>query len=84
MRLVGGAFIVVVGQVSAGLLRIPLLQQLARLDIAHLGTSPRTAFPLGSAFAFGWTSCVGPVLAGVLVTAASTTTMVQAAVLLGS
>ena len=84
LRLVGGAFIVVMGLVSAGLLRIPLLQRLVRFDLARLGTGPRAAFPLGAAFAFGWTPCVGPVLAGVLVTAASTTTMVQGAVLLGA
>lgn len=84
LELVGGAFIVIMGLVSAGLLRIPLLQRQFRYDMSRLGTGPRAAFPLGAAFAAGWTPCVGPVLAGILVTAASTTTMVQGALLLGA
>lgn len=84
LNLVGGAFIVVMGLVTAGVLRVPILQRQLRYDLSKIGQGPRAAFPLGAAFAFGWTPCVGPVLAGVLVTAASTTTMVQGAVLLGA
>jgi len=84
LNLVGGAFIVVMGLVTAGVLRVPILQRQLRYDLSKIGQGPRAAFPLGAAFAFGWTPCVGPVLAGVLVTAASTATMVQGAVLLGA
>lgn len=84
LELAGGAFIIVMGLVAAGVLRIPLLQRQARFDLSRLGRGPRSAAPLGAAFAFGWTPCIGPVLAGVLVTAASTATMVQGAVLLAA
>ncbi|MGH3951863.1 MAG: cytochrome c biogenesis protein CcdA, partial [Pseudonocardiaceae bacterium] len=36
---------------------------------------------LGAAFAFGWTPCVGPVLASILVTAATTATVTRGALL---
>lgn len=82
LHLVSGAFIIVMGLVGIGLLRIPLLQRPARLDLARIGTGPRAALPLGAAFALGWTPCVGPVLAGILATAATTHTMWQGAILL--
>lgn len=84
LELVGGGFIILMGLVSGGLLRIPLLQRQAQFDLSRLGRGPRSAIPLGAAFAFGWTPCIGPVLAGVLVTAATTATMLQGAVLLAA
>jgi cytochrome c-type biogenesis protein len=38
---------------------------------------------LGAAFAFGWTPCIGPVLASVLTMASSTASVVGGATLLG-
>lgn len=84
LEVVGGVFIVVMGLVTAGVLRIPLLQRRLGFDLSKVGRGPRTAVPLGAGFAFGWTPCIGPVLASVLVVAASTATMVQGAVLLAA
>lgn len=41
-----------------------------------------TAFPLGMAFAAGWTPCIGPVLAGILTLAAAQSDPVRSALLL--
>jgi cytochrome c-type biogenesis protein len=84
LNLVSGAFIVFMGLATTGLLRVPILQRQLRVDFARIGTGPRAALPMGAAFAFGWTPCVGPVLAAVLATAASTATMGEGAVLLGA
>jgi cytochrome c-type biogenesis protein len=84
LELGGGAFIVTMGLVTAGALRLPWLQHQMRFDLSKVGQGPRGALPLGAAFAFGWTPCVGPVLAGVLATAASTSTMIQGAILLSA
>ncbi len=45
-------------------------------------TRPSTAFPLGMAFAIGWSPCIGPVLTGILAVAASTSSVVAGASLL--
>lgn len=82
LELAGGAFIVIMGLVTAGVLRVAFLQRQMRFDLSRIGRGPRSAAPLGAAFAFGWTPCIGPVLAGVLMTAASATTMLQGALLL--
>lgn len=84
LNLVAGGFIVVMGLLTAGVLRVRWLQRQFRHDVSGLGRGPRSAFPLGAAFAFGWTPCVGPVLAAVLATAASTATMTRGAVLLAA
>ncbi|RBM17446.1 cytochrome C biogenesis protein [Prauserella sp. PE36] len=82
INIVGGALIVVMGLVTTGLIRIPLLHRQLRFDLTRFGRGPGGALPLGAAFAFGWTPCVGPVLASILTTAASTATVGRGAVLL--
>jgi cytochrome c-type biogenesis protein len=50
----------------------------------HLGGQPGTVsgFLLGFAFAFGWTPCIGPILASVLALAATQETIVRGMILL--
>lgn len=82
INLVGGALIILMGLVMTGLIRIPLLYRQLRLDLTRFGRGPGGALPLGAAFAFGWTPCVGPVLASILATAATTATITRGALLL--
>ena len=66
-----------------GIIRIGLLYRQFRADAG--GTSNVSfvgAFVIGLAFAFGWTPCVGPVLAAILFTAAGQETAGQGAWLL--
>lgn len=67
---VAGVAIIVMGLHFLGLFRLGFLAREARLDVdkpaGFLG-----AFVMGLAFAFGWTPCIGPVLAGVLAVAGS-------------
>jgi cytochrome c-type biogenesis protein len=71
---VAGVFVIAMGLVTIGLLRIPFLYREARLDLRRIRTGPLGAVPLGMAFAIGWTPCIGPVLAGILTAAATTRT----------
>jgi cytochrome c-type biogenesis protein len=71
---VAGAFVIAMGLVTMGFLRIPFLYREARLDLRRIRTGPLGAVPLGMAFAIGWTPCIGPVLAGILTAAATAQT----------
>ena len=48
-----------------GLLRLPMLYREARFQ-GPLRSGAVAAYGMGLAFAFGWTPCIGPVLAAVL------------------
>lgn len=80
---VGGIALVLIG---IGLLfwgRVPGLMAERRLDIAHrLPRAPWASYVIGLAFAIGWTPCVGPILAAILLRAGSSGTAGQGAVLL--
>ncbi len=79
---VSGAGIIVMGLASIGVLRIPALASERRIDLARVPPGPRGAVLLGMAFAFGWTPCIGPVLATILATAAASQSAPWGAVLL--
>jgi cytochrome c-type biogenesis protein len=79
---VAGVFVIVMGLTMLGVLRLPFLLREKRLDLRKIRPGPAGAFPLGMAFAFGWTPCIGPVLAGILTAAASTQTATEGAGLL--
>ncbi len=77
-----GAAIVVMGLHFLGLFRIPLLYREARVQVGRRPAGPLGAYVIGLAFAFGWTPCIGPVLAAILGIAASRETVGQGALLL--
>lgn len=77
-----GLVILVLGIHYMGLVRIPLLYREARMDVKKSSESIFMAYLIGLAFAFGWTPCVGPVLAGVLFLAGSEGTALQGSWLL--
>ena len=68
---IAGAVIVLFGLHYMGLLKIPLLYREARINTVERPTSIIGAYVIGLAFAFGWTPCVGPILATILTVAAS-------------
>ena len=67
---IAGVIIIIFGLHIMGLLRLPFLNREVRLHLQNRPTGVVGAYFLGLAFAFGWTPCIGPILATVLSIAA--------------
>jgi cytochrome c-type biogenesis protein len=81
LGIVAGVVIIIMGLHFLGLTRIDILMREGRPGM----TRPAGlwgAYAMGLAFAFGWTPCIGPVLAAVLAVAASEATVAKGAGLL--
>jgi cytochrome c-type biogenesis protein len=74
-NIVGGIVIIIFGLHLTGLVKIPLLYRDARIETGAPRRGFLGAFLLGFAFAFGWTPCIGPILAGILTLAATRETL---------
>jgi cytochrome c-type biogenesis protein len=81
LSIVAGIVIIVMGLHFLGLTRIAFLMREGRLSIPKpVGLGG--AYVMGLAFAFGWTPCIGPILAAILSVAAAEATVTKGAGLL--
>lgn len=71
LSMIAGVVIIIFGLHFLGVLRIPFLYTEKRYHAEMTGASLLGAYVIGLAFAFGWTPCVGPILATVLALAAN-------------
>jgi cytochrome c-type biogenesis protein len=84
-RWVSAGIVIVVGVllIMSGLGRGPLTFFAERRPLlSRVKPGPRWAFPLGMAFAAGWTPCIGPTLAGILAVAGAQGSVTRGALLL--
>jgi len=79
---VAGVVIILFGLHLTGIFKIKALYTDARLHAVKGGSTPWGAFVIGFAFAFGWTPCVGPILAVILGFAATQDSVMKGIALL--
>lgn len=81
---IAGAVIVLLGLHQTGILPVRLLYADKRFHGMPAGAAGTRAFLIGSAFGFGWTPCVGPILAVILTFAAAESTVAKGVWLLSA
>ncbi|SCY69023.1 cytochrome c biogenesis CcdA family protein [Alkaliphilus peptidifermentans] len=79
---IGGIFIIIFGLKMIGLLKLNFLNRELRVKAPKKITRGIDSFLMGMAFATGWTPCVGPVLASILLYASTTATLHKGVLLL--
>jgi len=79
---IGGAVIILFGLHTMGVLRIGWLYREKRVQTTKKPASLLGAMLVGVAFAFGWTPCIGPILAAILFVAGAQETVRQGVILL--
>ncbi len=80
----GGIVLIVFGLYLAGLLRVPGLSREFRLHLASRPSGWTGSFLVGVAFGAGWTPCIGPVLASILLYAGMEATRGEGTALLAT
>ena len=83
LAIVAGIGIMVMGAHFLGAFRLSWMYREKRLEVAK-PPGLWAAYLMGLAFAFGWTPCIGPILAAILAVAGSEDTVGQGALLLAA
>lgn len=84
LRLILGIIVIIFGLHLLGLFNLKFLQYEKKLHIRKRPMSILGAFPVGMAFGFGWTPCIGPILGAILGYAATKETVGQGILLLSA
>jgi cytochrome c-type biogenesis protein len=82
LSVIAGVIIIILGLHFLGVFRIGLLYRDFRLEGPKKSVGLAGAYVVGLAFAFGWTPCVGPVLAAILFIAGQQADVMRGALLL--
>jgi len=82
VEIAGGTIIVVLGLNMMGVLKIPALMMDKRVHLQGRKPSYWVSFLVGLGFAAGWSPCIGPILSGIILLAASQRTLAEATFLL--
>ena len=81
-RVLGGLFVVFLGLYLMGIIRLPFLDMERKINLSSKPTGMIGTVLVGMVFALGWSPCVGPILAGILVYASQAKTVFQGAMML--
>ncbi len=79
---IAGGIIIIFGLHMIGIFKIGFLNYEKRFHLQEKKLGFLGSFTVGAAFAFGWTPCIGPVLAGILAIASQQDTVLQGILLL--
>jgi cytochrome c-type biogenesis protein len=71
IRQVGGIVVIFFGIYITGIIRIPFLEIERKITIKHKPAGLIGSLLVGMAFAAGWTACIGPILASILLMAST-------------
>ncbi|MEN6567255.1 MAG: cytochrome c biogenesis protein CcdA [Veillonellales bacterium] len=82
IKKIGAFLIIIMGVYLSGLVRLIPLEREYRPFLARTFQGPFGAFLLGISFTVGWTPCIGPILASILLYAGGNTTVAGGALLL--
>jgi cytochrome c-type biogenesis protein len=82
LNILGGALVIAFGLLMLGLFRPGWLLRDLRFHLDLPGGRPLGAVVLGTAFAFGWTPCIGPMLGAILTLSAGTASLSKGVTLL--
>ena len=82
LRITAGIIIIIFSLQIMGVLKLNLLNKEKRFYTRNYSNNLFFPFLVGTAFAFGWTPCIGPVLGSILTLAAVETSVLQGVILL--
>ena len=82
IMVIGGIIIVFMGLFYVDIIKSTLLSREKRMNIKVKEMTSLSAFILGFTFSFGWTPCIGPILASVLIMASGSSSEITANLLI--
>ncbi len=82
LGVVSGAVLILFGLHLLGLVKFSWLYRQAKLEVSQKPAGLLGAYLVGLAFGFGWSPCVGPVLAAILIVAGAESSLWRGALLL--